>query len=163
MQNNGNSSNTTDEHFISNCNLFGQVYGHMTPIRELPYYTMSVYSVAVSGWWVTTNSISNIRERDNLSSVVSTYRAHWVKPVELNIVHACVHVFIIIIQFTKLILSKNPLQCLGSFILHKVHGNRIIQNNSLSVAFACTHPTDTISPSSRSSLLRASLEKAIVS
>ncbi len=66
-------------------------------------------------------------------------------------VYVCLHYYI-----SSPNLSKYPLHAQSAWQQNYTH------NNSLSVsgACACTHPTDTVSPSSR---LRASLEKAIVS
>ena len=69
-QSNGNSINTSDEQFVITSIPVGN-YGHVTPTRELPHYTTRVVGVAQPGWWISTNSWSNISERDDLSSVVS--------------------------------------------------------------------------------------------
>ncbi len=66
------SSNTSDEQFLPNCiPARARKYGHATPIREQPLHTTRVVGVAIPGSWQVNTSISNIRERDDLSSVVS--------------------------------------------------------------------------------------------
>ncbi len=70
-QNNG-SRNTSDEQFLPNCiPARARKYGHVTPIREQPLHTTRVVGVAIPGSWKVNSSISNIRERGDLSSVVS--------------------------------------------------------------------------------------------
>ncbi len=69
MQSNGDQSrNTTDKQFVPTC-IPALNYGHVTPIRELPPHTTRVVGVAIPG--TSASSWSNIRERDDLSSVVS--------------------------------------------------------------------------------------------
>ncbi len=77
MQNNGiRINNTTDEHFNPSC-IAAENYGHCTTIREHPRYTSIVVIVAIPDWWVSTNSWSKIRERDDLSSAVSGRGVTW--------------------------------------------------------------------------------------
>ncbi len=70
-QNNG-SRNTSDEQFLPSCiPARAHKYGHATSIREQPLHTTRDVGVAIPGSWIANSSYSNIRERDDLSSVVS--------------------------------------------------------------------------------------------
>ncbi len=94
MQNSGTrTTNTTDEQFVPNCNYNLTDYGHVTTIREQPLHINRAVVVAIPGWWISSNSWSNIREWDDLSSVVSARVIGWCQPNCMPSISIYMHVW----------------------------------------------------------------------